>query len=355
MSLNTKMAEWLEGQGYSGSLNTMWMEYLADQGFSGPYNTRYRQWLEDKTGETGSLTTLERKYYTSLSDYNSLASAKYDVFANDLISSAVTLTNDQSTLQTTTIKMNGTNGTSSEIDWGDGNTTTASHDGTEKTYTHDYSSTGTYTLKITEDLDAITEFGATTQGYISGDIGTFSVLTSLTDFNISNTSVSGDISGISTLTSLTDLRLYSTSVSGDISGISTLTSLTLVNINTTSVSGDIAGINTLTSLPALNISNTSVSGDIADINTLTSLTYLHLGDTSVSDYTSTTLPAWSSCNIQLQNLSLTATEVDNFLIDLNDAGGSNGTVDLSGNAARTSASDTAVSSLTSRGWTVTTA
>jgi hypothetical protein len=291
---------------------------------------------------------------------------------------AVTLTNDQSTLQTTTVVINGTNGTSSEIDWGDGNTTTASHDGTRKTYTHDYSSTGTYTIKITENLDAITEFRTLDQGYISGDIGTFSVLTSLTNLWLYNTSISGDISGISTLTSLTKLWLYNTSVSGDIADINTLTSLTYLSLAQTSVSGDIGGINTLTSLTELRLFetsvsggisgistltsltglylfDTSVSGDIADINTLTSLTNLQIYDTSVSDYTSTTLPAWDGCDIQLDNLSLTATEVDNFLIDLNGAGGSNGTVDLSGNAARTSASDTAVSDLQSRSWTIITA
>ena len=103
--------------------------------------------------------------------------------------------------------------------------------------------------------------------------------------------------------------------------------------------------------------NTSVSGDIAGINTLTKLTYLNLYYTSVDTYTSTTLPDWEGTEIYIYDLGLDTTEVDNFLIDLDNATGapSNGTLNIGGtNAARSSASDAALLSLdVTKHWAIT--
>jgi len=295
--------------------------------------------------------------------------------------SGITLSNDQSTPNQTEIQFKGTTGHDITIYWGDGNVDSFNMEGigTELTKTHDYGNEGIYTVQITGALDEITYFECT-ESSISGNIKQFNTLTSLTSLYLSSTSVTGDIANLNTLTNLTSLYLYSTSVSGDIAGINTLTSLTslylydtsvsgdIADINnltsltrlhlgSTSVSGDIANLNTLTSLTSLYLYNTSVSGDIAGINTLTNLTYLYLYDTSVSDYTTTTLPDWETCDIQINDLGLTTTEVDNFLIDLDNATGApgNGILNISGtNAARSSDSDAAMTSLVDvKSWVIT--
>jgi hypothetical protein len=103
--------------------------------------------------------------------------------------------------------------------------------------------------------------------------------------------------------------------------------------------------------------NTAVDGDIADLAGLTSLDNIYLYDSSVDTYTgSTALPAWDGATIYIHNLGLSATEVDDFLIDFEDGGGNgdNGLINIAGtNATRTSASDTAKSNLETDGWTVT--
>jgi hypothetical protein len=194
------------------------------------------------------------------------------------------LVNDQSTLQTTTVKIAcpAGDGNIISLSWGDGSHDNVVCDGTLKTLTHDYSSTDTYTIQIRGDIQEITQFQATSQSFISGDISAFSTLTSLTQLNLVATSVSGDIGDLSTLTSLTLLHLGATSVSGDIGDLSTLTSLTLLYLYNTSVSGDIGDLSTLTSLTLLYLYSTSVSGDIGDLSTLTSLTQLYINSTSVS-------------------------------------------------------------------------
>jgi len=218
------------------------------------------------------------------------------------------LENDQSTLTQTTIYITATNGKSLTIGWGDNSFNKVTCNDVEQTLTHNYASEGAYKIKLYGDVDAITSFKCYSQAFISGDIGRFSKMTSLTYLYLNSTSVSGDISAVSGLTSLTRLYLYSTSVSGDISAVSGLTSLTRLYLYSTSVSGDISAV---------------------------------------------ALPAWAGINLQIQDLGLDATEVDNFLIDFEDGAGAAGTLTLNGtNATRTSASDAAVASLRGAGWTV---
>jgi hypothetical protein len=116
---------------------------------------------------------------------------------------------------------------------------------------------------------------------VSGDIGGLKTLTALTNLNLPNTQVSGDIGGLKTLTALTNLNLPNTQVSGDIGGLKTLTALTNLNLPNTQVSGDIGGLKTLTALTSLSLYNTQVSGDIGGLKTLTALTSLSLYNTQV--------------------------------------------------------------------------
>jgi hypothetical protein len=106
----------------------------------------------------------------------------------------------------------------------------------------------------------------------------------------------------------------------------------------------------------LNLSGetTTLSGDISAVSPLTSLTDLQLNNTSVSDYTQGTLPTWTGNDIQIQSLGLTQQEVDDFLCDLATAGGTGGSLDISGTNAAPSATGLACKdTLVTNSWTVT--
>ena len=106
--------------------------------------------------------------------------------------------------------------------------------------------------------------------------------TSLISLNLTNMQASGDIGNLKNLTSLTTLYLRFTQVSGDIANFKNLTALTSLDIFVTNLSGDIANLKNLTALTSLNIANTKVSGDIANLKNLTALTSLDISNTKVS-------------------------------------------------------------------------
>lgn len=113
------------------------------------------------------------------------------------------------------------------------------------------------------------------------DISIFKYCKALAYLDLSHTKVSGDIVNFNTLTALTYLNVENSQVSGDISNLSTLTALTYLNLSNTQVSGNISNLNTLTALTELYLYNTQVIGDIGDLNTLTSLTDLYIHNTQV--------------------------------------------------------------------------
>ena len=276
-----------------------------------------------------------------------------------------------------TLKMTVTAGYTVYVDWGDNSSQQWVADGTEKTVAHNYASAGDYLVRVTGDIPGVTTIDMGSESNISVNIGGFSKLSSLTSLRLEATSTTGDVSAMAGLTSLTELYLHSTSVSGNISNFSSHTSLQHLRLGSTSVIGNISSLSGLTALVSLYLYSTSILGDIADIAPLTLLTNLRLYDTSLSgdiadinaltsltklyahssdvDYTTATLPAWSNNDIRIDSTELqSSSEVDQFLIDLAAAGGTNGTLNIAGdNAARTSASDAAKATLLANGWTVT--
>lgn len=242
----------------------------------------------------------------------------------------VNLYNDQSTLEETNIKLALPATKQVVIDWGDGNFTTAT-EGYLVDYAHNYSSTGEYVIRLTGDLNDVYGFGLDAQSFISGELSTLASMPSLTYIHVGSTGFTGELCSICELTSLTEIRLYNIDLSGDIS--------------------EIAG---WTSAVNLQLYSTNVSGNLNSLVTMLSLTTLHIGTSSVI-YTTATLPDWDAANITASSCGWTSAMVDAFLIDLDTASSaSTKTVNLGGtNAARTSASDAAKTSLEGKGWTVT--
>ena len=239
--------------------------------------------------------------------------------------------NDQTSLNTTTFTIKGTNGKTVYINWGDENTTTCSMTGLNVNYDHDYVSEGTYNVSFSGDLDEITHFKCI-ESSISGDIAWISGLASLKYIFFGDSNVSGDVANLAGLTNLETIYLYNTSVTGDMSSLSTATLL----LN-------------------LFLQGSDVSGDIADLSTLISLTNLRLENTNVDTYTQGVLPDWDACSIYIYNLGLSQQEVDDFLGDLDTSStASTKTIRIDGsNSAPSAAGLASKASLEGKGWTVT--
>ena len=212
------------------------------------------------------------------------------------------------------------------------------------------------------------------------DISIFKYCKALVYLNLSNTQVSGDISNLNTLTDLTYLSLSNTQVSGDISNLNTLTALTELYLYNTQVSGDISNLNTLTALTELYIHNTQVpiTGDIGKLSTLTKLTkifcqyskltgdlallpascyYISFMEDKGSAFTWSTRP--TSAKILSIAGPVSLSNIDKMLQDQAQCqvGVPQGypswynIISVAGN--RTSASDAAIQTLQSKGYTVT--
>ena len=199
-------------------------------------------------------------------------------------------------------------------------------------------------------------------------------LTSLTSLNLAYSQITGDIVNLKNLTSLTSLNLNDSQVNGDIVNLKNLTSLTSLNLNDSQVNGDIVNLKNLTALTVLSIFNTNVTGDIVNLKNLTRIgkelmlnglnIYGNIGDLPnqvlfVSNKTGRGNFTWttsSRTNI-LAMEDIACDNIDKLLQDM-----SNMNANFAGQQSyykiikligtRTSASDAAVQTLQSKGYTV---
>ena len=142
-------------------------------------------------------------------------------------------------------------------------------------------------LQITGDIVNLKNLTSLTylnlvNSQITGDIVNLKNLTSLTFLNLVNSQVTGDIANLNGLTALTSLNLANSQVNGDIVNLKNLTSLTFLNLNDSQVNGDIVNLKNLTSLTSLNLDNSQVNGDIVNLKNLTALTVLSISNTNVT-------------------------------------------------------------------------
>jgi hypothetical protein len=240
------------------------------------------------------------------------------------------------------------------VDWGDGGAV-STYSGVDQVWSKNYGSAGNRTVRIS-GASILTKFQmAASEANISLDL--INLPSGLTYFSCfgSNT-VSGDITNLPS--GLTDFSCFgSNTVSGDITNLpSSLTDFYCTGSNT--VSGDLTNLpSSLTDFYCTG-SNT-VSGDITNLPS--GLTYFRCsGSNTVSDYT--TPHTWSTkpatfILIPVGAGGLSEGEIDNLLIDfdadLTWAAGN--VITLTGtNAARSAASDAAVTNMINEGCTITT-
>ena len=155
---------------------------------------------------------------------------------------------------------------------------------------------------------------------------------------------------------LTSLSLSSTQVSGDISALKNLTALTSLSLSSTTsvLTGDIGVLNKITKLTSVNISNSNLTGDLALIPPLCRFASFQKSEASKF--------SWSQRSESSKILAIEGSpfisDIDKMLVNQaqcqSDITSSDAiwykTISCSG--TRTSASDAAVQTLQSKGYTV---
>lgn len=239
----------------------------------------------------------------------------------------------------------------------------------ENTSTDVYFSNGDYEVSIADKYSVAMFKGYSNNASI--DIEDFKYSDKLdTLISLSKESF-GDVSYLKDLVGLTTLSLSSYNITGKLSDLSRLTSLTEITLSNSKIEGDLSEISDLASLKTLYLP-VGVSGNVSSLAKMTSLTDLELSY-SVGDLSQ--LPAnieftqltkgsftWSerpaSSKVFAINNAPKVSNIDKMLIDLAKCQ-SNITSStpswrklISATGTRTSASDAAVQTLQSKGYTV---
>lgn len=185
-----------------------------------------------------------------------------------------------------------------------------------------------------------------------GDIDYLKNLTSLTALNMSNLeNVNGDIDSLKNLSSLKILQVAGSNLTGDIASLKALTSLE--TLMTTNLRGDVSALKPLTLLKTLWLKNGSFYGDCAALSPVLSFISFQTNTGKPSTLTWSERPS-TSCIMSIEGQS----KMDNIDKMLQDqakcqtpsTAPSVKIIDVIG--TRTSASDAAVQTLQSKGYTV---
>ena len=199
----------------------------------------------------------------------------------------------------------------------------------------------------------------------------------LKQIEIPDTQAFGDIASLANKTALVSLNMENTNLTGNIEAIENDTALNKLSLAGTNVTGDIANLKNLINLTYLNLADTQIAGDIAQLEPCSKITYLlapnnltgdlsklpkecymaKFSKTSITSFTWTSRP--SSYNIFATDGNIKVDNIDKMLQDLaqcQTAYPSSGeiwykTINIIG--TRTSASDSALQALQSKGYTVT--
>lgn len=188
----------------------------------------------------------------------------------------------------------------------------------------------------------------------SGQTGDLSEIADLklTKLSLSHSAVTGDITSLSNRYLLTSLNIYNNkTISINLQDLSICTGLTSLILMESMASGDIAKLSTLMSLEFLGLKGTSVSGDLSSLARLPNL-YNFTNWNLQNTWSSQDLRPSSSKIISGEFRFATATDTDNFLINMATCQVSDYKKIYFQQSHRTSASDAAVSTLQNKGYTL---
>ena len=188
---------------------------------------------------------------------------------------------------------------------------------------------------------------------IEGDISSLSNLVNLTTLSLNGANLTGDISSLSNLVNLTTLSLNGANLTGDISSLSNLVNLTTIYLQCKNITGDISELKN-TKLIDCTFRGMNLSGDLALLPKSTKMVYFR-------DNVNTNL-SWSERSSAYNIIAINGTaKLDNVDKMLQDQAQCNVGFNSSDSAlykkisiqgTRTSASDAAVQTLQSKGYTV---
>ena len=242
-----------------------------------------------------------------------------------------------------------------------------------------YYSNGDYEIAVSEkySLTCIGIFLSTSwkdfKGKLSFDIESLKYSTNITRLFLGNTQVTGDIAVLGKLTGLTRVVISGTNVTGDIAVLGKLTSLRQLSLDNTQVTGDIAAFGKLPNLSDVPpVINTKVTGDISVYKNTKANQLLFAGTSVYGDLSvlpnnvlwvqggNTGTFTWTGIKNRTNILAVEKCKCDKIDAFLNDMATLEAkfideriwykTISLIG--TRTSASDAAVQTLQSKGYTV---
>lgn len=188
----------------------------------------------------------------------------------------------------------------------------------------------------------------------SGQTGDLSEIADLrlTYLSLSHSKVTGDITSLPNRYLLTTLDISNNkTISVNTQDLSTCTGLTNLNMVNSMATGNIANLSTLTNLEILGVKDTSVSGDLSSLAGLSKLFYFTNWNLQ-NTWSSQDLRPSSSKIISGEFRFATATDTDNFLINMAECQAADRKQIYFQQSHRTSASDAAVSTLQGKGYTL---
>lgn len=188
----------------------------------------------------------------------------------------------------------------------------------------------------------------------SGQTGDLSEIADLrlTGLSLSHSKVTGDITSLPNRYLLTTLDISNNkTISVNTQDFSICTGLTNLNLIDSMATGDIANLSVLTNLEVLDVKSTSVSGDLSSLAGLSKLYYFTNWNLQ-NTWSSQDLRPSSSKIISGEFRFATATDTDNFLINMAKCQASDRKQIYFQQSHRTSASDAAVSALQGKGYTL---
>ena len=192
------------------------------------------------------------------------------------------------------------------------------------------------------------------KGNVAGDISSLKNMIALTNLSINSSHVTGDISSLKNMIALTNLSINSSHVTGDISSLKNMTALTNFS-GTLFIKGKAEELKMLSSLTSFNCANAVNKGDFGDIATLpASFIYLYIGSDASISWTSRPAtskiigifgsPKLSNIDKMLQDQAQCVTGITSSTAEFMKS--------ITATGTRTSASDAAVQTLQSKGYTV---
>lgn len=188
----------------------------------------------------------------------------------------------------------------------------------------------------------------------SGQTGDLSEIAGLilTRLSLSHSKVTGDITSLPNRFLLNYLNISNNkTISVNMQDLSICTGLTSLIMDNSMAAGDIANLSMLTNLEELNVKNTSVSGDLSSLAGLSKLYYFTNWNLQ-NTWSSQDLRPSSSKIISGEFRFATATDTDNFLINMAKCQAADRKQIFFQQSHRTSASDAAVSTLQGKGYTL---